>query len=79
MRKCQDAIAKGKWRDNPQSKDWVGSIIGQVLGLDIENKADKSKVLGLQKTWLANGALKKVEGYDERHVKRDFVEVGERN
>ncbi len=79
LRKCQDAIAKGKWRDNPQSKDWVGSIIGQVLGLDIENKADKSKVFGLQKTWLANGALKKVEGYDERRVKRDFVEVGERN
>ena len=79
LRACQDAIAAGKWRDNPQAKEWVGNPIAQVLGLEIENKADKAKIIGLQKTWITNGALKKVEGYDDKRNLRYFVEVGERN
>ncbi len=48
-----------------------------MLGLDVTKKADKLKVIGYLKTWMASGMFVTVEGEDEKRNKRTFVEVGQ--
>ena len=75
--KAARAIRGGKWRENVQAKDWVGRAIGEALGLNLDCKADKSKVVGILKAWLASGSLIVVEGKDEKRETKKFVEVRE--
>ena len=77
LRKVQSAVAAGRWRENHQAKDWVGHAIAGVMSLDVGNKAHKTKVVGLIKTWLGTGMLVTVEGEDEKRMKRAYVEVGQ--
>ena len=76
LRKAQAAIAEGRWRENPQAKDWVGIAIAKVLSLDPTNKGHKAKIIAMLKTWIANGMFVIVEGLDEQRRKRSFIEVG---
>jgi hypothetical protein len=76
--KAAAAIRGGRWKQSVQAKDWVGRAIGDALGLNVENKADRAKVLGILRAWLAAGSLVVVEGFDEkrREIKK-YVEVAE--
>jgi hypothetical protein len=73
----QQIVAERRWRENVQAKDWVGKAVAQVLNLDADNKAHRSKISALLKAWMANGALVIVPGLDEQRRERSFVEVGE--
>ena len=77
LRKAQAAMADGRWRENPQARDWVGFPIAKALGLDPSKKADRSKVSGALKIWTANRMFVVVEGEDVQRKKRSFIEVGE--
>ncbi|XIA67814.1 AAA family ATPase [Bradyrhizobium sp. TZ2] len=71
-------IRANKWRDNSQAKDWVGYAIARALHLNVSDKADKAKIIGLLKYWIGTGALVRVERMDEvRRVVKMFVEVAE--
>ena len=72
----QKAVGAGRFRENPQAKDWVGRPVAQVLGLDITRKWDRKRISALIKTWLENEALVKVEGQDDRRKMKTFIEVG---
>jgi AAA domain len=76
LRRVQDAVAAGRWRENLRSKDWVGVAVANVLRLDIENKAHRAKIIAILKTWIANGMFVVVEGLDSNRVTRTFIEVG---
>ena len=76
LRKVQAEIAAGRWRENSQAKDWAGRAVADVLKLDTSNKAHRTKIAGLLKTWIKNGMLVVVEGEDASRRKRSFVEVG---
>lgn len=76
LRAVQAAIAAGRWRASSQAKDWAGLAVAKVLGLDASNKAASAKIAALLKTWIANGMLGIVEGFDEKREKRSFLEVG---
>lgn len=43
--------------ENPRNKAWVGQIVAQVLGLDLEDKAQKARVIAMVKTWVTTGVL----------------------
>lgn len=77
LRKVQEIVNVGRYRENLQAKTWFGHVVGKVLGLDPANKGDKRRILAVLKTWFASGALVVVEGLDERRNPRSFVEVGE--
>lgn len=79
LHRVQQRVAQGQWRADVQAKDWVGKAIADVLELsaDSEAKADRAKINTLLRTWIANGALIKVEGKDAKSMARTFVEVGE--
>jgi hypothetical protein len=76
LRKVQDTIGAGRWRESSQAKDWAGIAVARTLGLDITNKAHKAKIAALLKTWIANGMFVVVDGEDASRIKRKFIEVG---
>ena len=77
LRRVQQAINDGEWRENVQSKaTWAGVAVAGILGLDIDRKADRSRIAQLLKQWIANGALKIVRKADGRSEIRPYVEVG---
>jgi hypothetical protein len=76
LRDAQTAVAAGRWRENPQAKDWAGVAIAKVLNLDMTKKADKAKVIAMLRTWIENGMFVVVEGEDEKRMTRKFIEVG---
>jgi hypothetical protein len=77
LRKVQRVIARGRWRESVQAKDWVGKAVAQALSLDPDSKAHRSKITGLLKTWIKNDALRLVDERDERREIRTYVVVGE--
>jgi hypothetical protein len=77
LRAVQAAIGAGRWRENPQAKDWAGNAVATVLKLNTANKTDKAKIIALLKTWIENGMLVVVDGEDAQRIKRKFIEAGE--
>ena len=73
--KAAQAIRAGKWRQDAQSKDWVGYPIAKALEIDLDSKAGKSKTKALLRAWLEKNALYVVDGYDQKSNLRKFVEV----
>jgi hypothetical protein len=75
--RVQKRVSEDKWRESGQATAWVGKAIADVLNLDVREPAVKKRIIGMIKIWLEKGALKIVEGEDQRRHKRDFIEVGE--
>ncbi len=76
LRRVQARVNEGRWRENCQAKDWVGNAVAQTLGLDVNQKADKVRIVAMLKTWIRNGALVIVEGFDDKRNLRPYVEIG---
>lgn len=75
--KVAAVIRGGRWRENVQASAWVGRAVAEALELNVENRADKNKILALLSVWRAAGSLVVVEGEDEKRMVRKFVEVRE--
>jgi hypothetical protein len=63
-RKVQLAISH--MEDDPplesvQSSRWAGHIVARILGLDLEDKADKARVQNMLRTWVKTNVLTVVE------------------
>ena len=72
----QRAVDGKGCRVAPQSKEWAGHTVAEVLGLDTADKASRQKVSDLLKIWIKNGALKVVDVMDSARRPRATVEVG---
>ena len=72
----QHAVDGKSLRENCQAKDWVGHAIAPILGLDLTNATNKSKVKRLIKTWVSTGALVVTLVADAKGADRPTVEVG---
>ena len=53
-------------RENHQSKQWVGVIVADILGLDLDEKGVKSRIISMLKTWVKTGVLEVEEIFDKR-------------
>jgi hypothetical protein len=74
--RVQMAVAEGQWRDHHSADDWVGNAVAKALGLNVERKSDRSRILELLRTWKKEGALKAIDGKDDRRKPVKFVVVG---
>ena len=73
----QKLIDEGDWRANWQGKPWAGEAVGQVLGIDHEDKSGRSRIIKLIKTWTDNGALIVEERRDQKsRTNRPYIIVG---
>jgi AAA domain len=73
--KVAAAIRGGKWRENAQAEAWVGKAVAQALGLKVENRADKGKIVAMLRVWRSAGSLVVVEDRDGNRIPKKFVEV----
>lgn len=53
-------------RAHHSSASWVGNVIARVLGLDVDDKADKSRITTMIKTWIKTGVLEQAEVRDTK-------------
>lgn len=74
--RVQKAIDGKNARAHPSANEWVGKIVASVLGLDLADKAARTKVKALIKEWIANGALQVVMARDDARKDRPIVQVG---
>ena len=74
LEEVRGRAASGQYRADPQSKDWIGVAVADVLHLDAED--DAKRIKAILKTWFASGALRKVERKDSQYKARTFVEPG---
>jgi len=79
LNKVQDKIAAGQWAKNVQAADWAGIAVAEALDMDIDDKADKSRIKDMIETWIKNKALKVESLHDARQGrKRPMIIVGKR-
>jgi hypothetical protein len=71
------AIQAGNWRADPQAKDWVGRAVAKALSFDLDDRADRARVVQITKFWITTGALVEVDGLTEKREKKKFVRVAE--
>lgn len=67
--------ANGDYRADPQSPDWIGRAVAEVMELDADD--DKAKIKSILRTWFKNGALVTVERKDKKGMVRLFVAPGD--
>ncbi|WP_346033264.1 AAA family ATPase [Erythrobacter westpacificensis] len=72
----QQRIAAGEWAENVQANDWAGHAVAQVIGADLDDKADKARVKSLLRTWIENGALKVERRPTRKGREKPFLIVG---
>lgn len=76
LRAVQARVADGSFRHSAQSPAWVGTILADVLDLDLDDPANKKRVQDILGQWIENEALAVVEGKDDKGNARKFVVVG---
>lgn len=54
-------------RLNTQSASWVGYVVARVLGVDADDKATKTRITNMVKTWIKTDVLEVVEIRDTRN------------
>ena len=70
-------IASGPWRESVQSPEWVGNLIGSVMGLDPAAPKDRTTIKAALAAWLASGVLKVKAIQDDARRERKCIVVGE--
>ncbi len=78
LQEVQSRLGTAIYRRDPQSEDWVGFLIGEVLGLDVSDRKGPhaARVKKLQAKWEANEALVRVKAKDAKRMERTFMEAG---
>lgn len=73
--KVAEVIKSRDWRLDSRSADWVGKAVARAMGLDEDDKRDRTKITSLLKLWISAGSLVVVEGKDQQRRPRPFVQV----
>lgn len=77
VRRVQAALGEKTWRANVQSKDeWVGVLVAEITGLDIEVAAEKERVKQMVREWTEKKWLKVDKMRDEKGRDRPVVVAG---
>lgn len=74
LKQVQARVADGNYRKDSQAADWVGSVVADVCGLDLQR--DKPRIKEIVKQWVETDMLRYVEKDDGSRRMRWFVEVG---
>lgn len=76
LRRCQFAVAEGKWRESSQASAWVGNAIAPILELNPSKPNEKKRLGKIINEWIKSGVLEVVEQPDEKRMMKQFVVVG---
>ena len=74
---CQAAMGDGEYGAAPTAADWIGNVVASVLGLSLDDPAEKAQIKRLLAMWEASGALIRDTGHGERGKRsRPVIRVG---
>ncbi|MGW9331585.1 AAA family ATPase [Bosea sp. NPDC055594] len=77
---CERVIAMVRadetFRMDSQASNWIGHAIAEVLGLDVDRKADREQVNRVLRMWIDKGALATQRRQDDHRKMRVFVAPG---
>ncbi|WP_230629322.1 AAA family ATPase [Sphingomonas sp. Leaf37] len=76
LRQVQAAIEAGSYKAHHSATDWAGNAIADVLGLNVNDKGDKARILRMLGTWIENDMLRVEESKDGNRQMKKFVVVG---
>jgi hypothetical protein len=82
MHNVRHLVTGKPYRADPQSKTepWVGTLLAELLNLDLSHEPARAKVKGILKTWFANRMLDKEERTEpDTRKKRTYVIPGNWN
>lgn len=65
--------SSNNYRADAQSPEWVGHVIAEVVGLDAEDKADRTTIRKIIKTCIDDGILVRTPRKDETRRPRIFI------
>lgn len=77
VRRVQEAVAAGNYRASSQSKEYVGEVVGDTLGINMSDAKGAKKVRDMIKKWLHSGLLVESEEMDMNREKRKFIRSGD--
>jgi AAA domain/DnaB-like helicase N terminal domain len=77
LRQVQARIGERDWREHHTANNWCGMLVAEVLGLNLEEKANKAKVKGILGEWVKTGALRIEERPDKNREPRKCIVMGE--
>jgi hypothetical protein len=60
-----DLARDNDYRVDPRANNWVGNVVADVLGFDVEDEIDRERVKIILGEWYKNQTLKKVERKDK--------------
>jgi hypothetical protein len=72
----REKVREGRYRKSAQANDWVGYMVAEVMGLDLETPKDLAVVKASLKAWFASKALIVIKEKDGNRNERPFVAAG---
>lgn len=76
LRRVQAVVAAGEYKAHHMASDWVGNAVADVLGVDVQDKAQRARILKMIGAWEANGALRTEERKDQNRQMKKYMVVG---
>lgn len=76
LRRVQQIVAAGEYKAHHSATDWVGNAVAEVLGVDVQDRAHRARILKMLSAWEANGALRVEERKDQNRQTKKFMVVG---
>jgi len=76
VKRVQAAVAEGEYRESVLSKEWVGHLVAEIVGLDVTIPSEKEKVKKMVREWIEKRWLKVRRVRDEKGKERPVVDVG---
>jgi hypothetical protein len=76
MHRVRTMAAEGAYRKDSRAGNWIGIAVAEVVGLDLDDEADRKQVRNILKTWFANRVLKVENREDEHRHSKPFVAPG---
>ena len=73
LKAIKNRLLLGEHRESDQAKEWAGKVVAEVLEIDLDNKAEKYRVVKMLKTWIKEGHLEVYKKNDANRVLRDFI------
>jgi hypothetical protein len=77
MHRVRTRAGAGAYRMDVRAENWIGHVIGEVVGIDTTDPTGKRKAGTILQTWIRSGALKPEMRADESRKQRQFVVPGE--
>jgi hypothetical protein len=74
--RVQDAAASGIFRYDCRSPDWIGHVVGDVLGWDSKDGPSRKRIERVLSEWIKDGHFKTEDRQDRRRTIRKFIVAG---